>query len=56
MAAASPQVSRITGGTPLHVAKHGCITICAAISIVATILLPDYTNKDIALEAQYGNV
>src|SRR6516225_2180757 len=32
------------------------ITICAAISIVATMLLPDYTNKDIALEAQYGNV
>jgi MFS family permease len=32
------------------------ITICAAISIVATLLLPDYTNKDIALEAQYGNV
>jgi MFS family permease len=32
------------------------ITICAAISIAATLLLPDYTNKDIALEAQYGNV
>jgi MFS family permease len=32
------------------------ITICAAISIVATLLLPDYTNKDIALEAEYGNV
>jgi len=32
------------------------IAICAAISIVATLLLPDYTNKDIALEAQYGNV
>jgi len=25
MAAASPQVSRITGGNPLRVAKHGCI-------------------------------
>jgi MFS family permease len=32
------------------------ISICAVISIVATLLLPDYTNKDIALEAQYGNV
>jgi MFS family permease len=32
------------------------ITICAVISIVATLLLPDYTNKEIALEAQYGNV
>jgi MFS family permease len=32
------------------------ITICAAISIAATLLLPDYTNKDIALEAEYGNV
>jgi MFS family permease len=32
------------------------ITICAAISIAATLLLPDYTNKDIALEAQYNNV
>jgi len=26
------------------------------ISITATLLLPDYTNKDIALEHQYGNV
>jgi len=32
------------------------ITICAVISITATTLLPDYTNKDIALEHQYGNV
>jgi MFS family permease len=32
------------------------ITICAAISIAATLLLPDFTNKDIALEAEYGNV
>jgi MFS family permease len=32
------------------------ITICAAISVAATLLLPDYTNRDIALEAQYGNV
>jgi len=32
------------------------ITICAVISITATLLLPDYTNKDIALEHQYGNV
>jgi MFS family permease len=32
------------------------ISICAVISIAATLLLPDYTNKDIALEHQYGNV
>jgi hypothetical protein len=32
------------------------ICICAVISITATLLLPDYTNKDIALEHQYGNV
>jgi MFS family permease len=32
------------------------ITVCAVISISATLLLPDYTNKDIALEHQYGNV
>jgi MFS family permease len=32
------------------------ITICAVISIVSALLLPDYTNKDIALEHQYGNV
>jgi MFS family permease len=32
------------------------VVICAVISIVATALLPDYTNKDISLEAQYGNV
>jgi MFS family permease len=32
------------------------IAICAAISISATLLLPDYTNKDIALEREYGNV
>ena len=29
------------------------ITICAAISIVATMLLPDYTNKDISSEEHY---
>jgi MFS family permease len=32
------------------------ICICAVISIASTLLLPDYTNKDIALEHQYGNV
>jgi MFS family permease len=32
------------------------ITICAVISIASTLLIPDYTNKDIALEHQYGNV
>jgi MFS family permease len=32
------------------------ISICAVISIASTLLLPDYTNKDIALEQQYGNV
>ncbi|HML14034.1 MAG TPA: MFS transporter [Xanthobacteraceae bacterium] len=32
------------------------ICICAVISITATLLLPDYTNKDIALEHQYDNV
>ena len=32
------------------------ISICAVISITATLLLRDYTNKDIALEHQYGNV
>jgi MFS family permease len=32
------------------------ITICAVISITATLMIPDYTNKDIALEHQYGNV
>jgi hypothetical protein len=32
------------------------VVICAVISIIATALLPDYTNKDISLEAQYGNV
>jgi MFS family permease len=32
------------------------ISICAVISITATLMIPDYTNKDIALEHQYGNV
>ncbi|MBV9426795.1 MAG: MHS family MFS transporter [Bradyrhizobiaceae bacterium] len=32
------------------------IAICAVISIVSALLLRDYTNKDIALEHQYGNV
>jgi MFS family permease len=32
------------------------VVICAIISIVATSLLPDYTNKDISREAEYGNV
>jgi MFS family permease len=31
------------------------VVMCAVISIAATLLLPDYTNKDIK-EAQYGNV
>ena len=29
------------------------IVICAIISIIATALLPDYTNKDISTEAHY---
>jgi MFS family permease len=32
------------------------ITICAVISIASALMLRDYTNKDIALEHQYGNV
>ena len=32
------------------------VVVCAVISIIATSMLPDYTNKDISLEAQYGNV
>jgi MFS family permease len=32
------------------------VVVCAVISIIATALLPDYTNRDISLEAQYGNV
>jgi hypothetical protein len=32
------------------------VVICAMISIVSTLLLPDYTNKEISLEAAYGNV
>jgi MFS family permease len=32
------------------------IVICAVISVVSSCLLADYTNKDISLEAQYGNV
>jgi hypothetical protein len=32
------------------------ITICAVISIASALLLRDYTNKDIALEHQYGSV
>jgi hypothetical protein len=32
------------------------ISICAVISIAATLLLRDHTNKDIALEHQYDNV
>ena len=29
------------------------VTVCAIISIIATALLPDYTNKDISTEAHY---
>jgi hypothetical protein len=29
------------------------IVVCAIISIIATMLLPDYTNKDISTEAHY---
>jgi MFS family permease len=32
------------------------VVICAMISIVSTLLLPDYTNKEISMEAAYGNV
>jgi len=32
------------------------ISICAVISIASALMLRDYTNKDIALEHQYGNV
>jgi hypothetical protein len=32
------------------------IVICAVISVVSSCLLADYTNKDISLETQYGNV
>jgi MFS family permease len=32
------------------------VVICAVISIASALLLPDYTNRDIAKEAQYGNV
>ena len=27
--------------------------ICAIISIIATLMLPDYTNKEISTEAEY---
>jgi hypothetical protein len=29
------------------------VVICAIISIIATAMLPDYTNKDISTEAHY---
>jgi hypothetical protein len=29
------------------------VVVCAVISIIATALLPDYTNKDISTEASY---
>jgi MFS family permease len=29
------------------------VVVCAVISIVSTLLLPDYTNKEISTEAQY---
>ena len=29
------------------------VVVCAIISIIATALLPDYTNKDISTEAHY---
>jgi MFS family permease len=29
------------------------VVICAVISIIATMMLPDYTNKDISTEAHY---
>jgi metabolite-proton symporter len=32
------------------------VVVCAVISIVATSLLPDYTNKEISLDAQYGDL
>jgi hypothetical protein len=32
------------------------VVICAAISIASTLLLTDYTNKEISTEAQYGNL
>jgi hypothetical protein len=28
--------------------------ICAVISIAATLMLPDYTNKEISTEAEYA--
>jgi len=31
------------------------VSVCAAISICAALLLPDKTNKDIAHEVHYGN-
>jgi MFS family permease len=32
------------------------VVTCAVISIAATAMLPDYTNKEISREVQYGNV
>jgi len=31
------------------------IVICSLIAIVCTMMLPDYTNKEIGQEVHYGN-
>jgi hypothetical protein len=32
------------------------VSVCAVISIAATLMLPDYTNKDISTEYEYAAV